>query len=465
MADENKIEIEKSEADLINNKNCKIENVEKDAMSENIEDISKIEIRSEEVQEILGATPRWIIRAGISVILGVIIAILIGSWFFKYPDIIVSKITLTTENPPATLKAKTSGKIIELFYKEHSNVQKNSVIAIIENTANYDDIKKLKLILDSIQNSNLKNQNPPLVLGELQSAYSNYLRLVKDYQNFKQLDYYNKKIASVEKQKKDYKIYYNRLWTQRNIQEKELKLAEAQYKRDKILFNKGVYAKADFEKAEKTYLQQKLSFESSRTTLANTQMQINMLDQQILDLKLQKNQEESRKKIAIDEAYENLKSQIKKWEQTYLVKSPIDGKVTFTKIWSKNQNVQIGESVATVIPYKATNIIGKVVIPSLGVGKIKTGQTVNIKLDNFPHMEYGLLRGKVKSISLVPVVNDKGVFYTAEIEIPDLLISNYGKRLKFSQEMTGEAEIITDDIRLLQRLLNPIKFLWKKSIE
>ena len=31
-------------------------------------DIDKIEIRSEEVQEILGATPSWIIRAGISVI-------------------------------------------------------------------------------------------------------------------------------------------------------------------------------------------------------------------------------------------------------------------------------------------------------------------------------------------------------------------------------------------------------------
>ncbi len=384
---------------------------------------------------------------------------------FKYPDVISSQITLTTENPPVTLKAMSSGKITHLFYKEKQKVEQNNVIAIIENTANYKDVKTLKNILDTSKTFNLKLETFNLVLGELQQSASSFQRLLKDYQNFQELDYYNMKIKSVEQQKFDYKIYYNRLWTQRNIQEQELKLAETQYNRDKQLFSKGVHSKADFENAEKTYLQQKLSFEGSRTTLANTQMQINGLDQQILDLKLQKTQESSRQKIAIDESFENLKSQIKKWEQTYLVKTPITGQITFTQIWSKNQNVQIGEVVATIIPSKATNIIGKVVIPSVGVGKVKLGQTVNIKFDNFPHMEFGLLRGSVKTISLIPTVTEKGTFYTAEIEIPDTLISNYGKTLKFSQEMTGSAEIITDDIRLLERFFNPLKSIWRKNIE
>ena len=408
------------------------------------EELSKIEIRSEEVQEILGKPPRWIIRSGITVILVVVLSILAGSWFFKYPDIITSQITLITENPPATLQAKSSGKITQIFYKENSNVQKDSVIAIIENTANYNDIKKLKAIFDTIQYKNLIFNFSSLIfnlsLGDLQQPYSNLVRLLNNYQNFIELDYYNAKIQSVKQQKRDLKLYYNRLWQQQQIQEQELKIAEQQFQRDKNLYNKGVHSKADFEKAEKAYLQQKLSFESSRTTLVNTQMQINQLDQQILDLKLQKSQEEAKQKIAINEALENLKSRLKKWEQTYLIISPINGKVTFTKIWSKNQNVQIGEVVATVIPEKATNIIGKVVIPSTGAGKVKIGQKVNIKLDNFPHMEYGLLRGKIKSISLVPTATDKGVFYSAEIEIPDTLISNYGKQLKFSQEMTGTAE-------------------------
>ena len=92
-------------------------------MSE-LKKLDKIEIRSEEVQDILGATPTWIIRAGISVILLVVVFILIGSWFFKYPDIIQSRITLTTQNPPASLFAKSSGKITDIFVSEKQEVKK-----------------------------------------------------------------------------------------------------------------------------------------------------------------------------------------------------------------------------------------------------------------------------------------------------------------------------------------------------
>ena len=422
--------------------------------------LDKIEIRSEEVQDILGATPSWIIRAGISVILLVVISLLIGSWFFKYPDIIQSRISLTTQNPPASLIAKNSGKITDIFVSEKQVVKQNQIIAIIENTANYQDV----LTMDSFLNLNL-NLNFNINLGEIQQSYSSFSRLINDFQSFKQLDYYNKKIESVKQQKRDFQLYYDRLWTQRGMKEQELELAKKQFERDKSLFEKDVYSKSDFEKAEKQYLQEKLSFENIRTTLANTQMQINQLDQQILDLQLQESKEQNQQEIAIEEAQQNLKSQIKQWKQRYLIISPIDGKVTFTKIWSKNQNVQTGEIVATIIPKKATDIIGKVEIPAIGVGKVKLGQTVNIKFDNFPYMEFGLLRGTIKSISLIPIQTENGAIYTAEIEIPDTLISNYGKHLKFSQEMTGTADIITDDIRLLERFLNPLKSIWRNNIE
>ena len=427
--------------------------------------LDKIEIRSEEVQDILGATPSWIIRAGISVILLVVISLLIGSWFFKYPDIIQSRITLTTQNPPASLIAKNNGKITDIFVLEKQEVKQNQIIAIIENTANHQDVLKLEILLNKQKEKSLLIDSINFALGELQQSFSSYSRLLHDYNNFKELDYYNKKIESVRNQKRDFRLYYDRLWTQRGMKEQELNLAQKQFERDKSLFEKDVYSKSDFEKAQKQYLQEKLSFENIRTILANTQMQINQLDQQILDLQLQESKEQNQQEIAIDEAQQNLKSQIKQWKQRYLIISPIDGKVTFTKIWSKNQNVQTGEIVATIIPQKATDIIGKVEIPAVGVGKVKLGQTVNIKFDNFPYMEFGLLRANIKSISLIPIQTEKGAIYTAEVEIPDTLISNYGKQLKFSQEMTGTADIITDDIRLLERFLNPLKSIWRNNIE
>ena len=54
----------------------------------------KIELRSEEVQEILGTPPRWIVRWGITIILLVVIILFAGSYLFKYPDIIFANVVL-----------------------------------------------------------------------------------------------------------------------------------------------------------------------------------------------------------------------------------------------------------------------------------------------------------------------------------------------------------------------------------
>jgi len=271
-------------------------------------EINKIEIRSEEVQEILGATPSWILRAGITTILLVVIVLLIGSWFFKYPDIIQARITLSTENPPASLIAMSSGEITNLFVQEKQMVVKDETIAIIENTSNYKDVIQLGTILDSITIIYNFNETTIFVLGEIQQSYSMFLRLIKDYRNFSQLDYYSKKQESIKQQIQDYQLYYNRLWSQKKLREENVNLAEMQFKRDRSLFEKGVYSKSDYEKAEKLFLQEKLSFENIRATLANTQMQINQLDQQILDLKLQETKEQKQQEIAIEEALANLKS-------------------------------------------------------------------------------------------------------------------------------------------------------------
>ncbi len=94
-----------------------------------------------------------------------------------------------------------------------------------------------------------------------------------------------------------------------------------------------------------------------------------------------------------------------------------------------------------------------------------TRATCEHQIDHFPHMEFGMLKGELENISLVPTATDQGVFYTAEITIPEGMLSNYNKQLAFTQEMTGIADIITDGIRLLQRFFNPIKAIFKQNVE
>jgi len=106
--------------------------------------LENIELRSESVQEILGRPPRWIIRWGISIIFIVITGLIIGSYFFKYPDVITATITVTTENLPAGLMAKTTGRIDSIFVSEKQLVKKGEIIALIENPARFEDVMSIK---------------------------------------------------------------------------------------------------------------------------------------------------------------------------------------------------------------------------------------------------------------------------------------------------------------------------------
>jgi HlyD family secretion protein len=229
------------------------------------------------------------------------------------------------------------------------------------------------------------------------------------------------------------------------------------------LYEKKVLSNAEYQNAKNSYLQQLQSFENAKLSIDNQNMSILQSEQTIFDLEQQRNEQENQLKIALNGAYNQLQTQIKIYEQTYLLISPVDGVATFTKYWQKNQNVSAGEILLTVVPSEKTKIVGKVLLPPQGAGKVKEGQMVNVKFDNFPYMEFGMVRVQIKNISLVPIaVENNQKAYMLEVEFPEKLLTNYGKELTFSQEMTGSAEIITEDLRLLDKFLNPIKAVIKK---
>jgi len=197
-----------------------------------------------------------------------------------------------------------------------------------------------------------------------------------------------------------------------------------------------------------------------RTTLAETELKINEADQAVIDKENQSQEEQKTYQLQLNESYNNLMAAIDVWELNYLVTTPIAGEVTLSKFWSKNQNVSKGEMVFTIIPGKESRLLGKVQLKRIGSGKVKPGQRVNIKFDNYPYMEYGMVEGKVNRISQVPT-ND---YYALEVDMPNGLVSTYGKTFEFNNEIQGTAEIITEDLRLIQRIFNPVKSLFKERV-
>lgn len=96
-------------------------------------------------------------------------------------------------------------------------------------------------------------------------------------------------------------------------------------------------------------------------------------------------------------------------------------------------------------------------VQAAGSGKIKCGQRVILKIDNFPDMEYGCLRGVVDSVCGMP--NDAG-FYLVFVDLPYGVITNTGKNLSSIQLMKGRAEIILDDKYLVDVFIEPLKNIY-----
>lgn len=424
------------------------------------------EIYTEEVQEILSRPPSVVIRTGTTLMLIVVLLLLFGSWFIRYPDIISTQITVSTTQVPASLVAKTSGKITHLFVSNNQEVTSGQVLAVIENPAQYNHV----LLLDSLlTNFNADNDSclttisdlNMLLLGDLQSDFSVFQKAVSDYVLFKNVNLLARKISSLQRQLAMTDQYYNRLSEQSNLQGEDVNIALEEFHRDSVLFSQQVLSPADFGKSRSAYIQRKQSYMSTRTNLSSVQIQKAQLEQQIVENQLTISDETRQYLQAIQQSYTSLTNSVFSWKKTYLLIAPIDGKVTFTNTREVNQNVVSGDIVMTVVPLEKSELTGNIILPMQGAGKVKIGQPINIKFDNYPYMEFGMVKAQVKNISLVPTETN----YIVEVSFPDGLITNYGKTLAFSQQMSGTAEIVTEDLRLIERFLNPIKSLVKRNTE
>jgi HlyD family secretion protein len=416
----------------------------------------EIELRSEEVQEVMGKIPPWILRWGITVLFLVILALVIGSCFFRYPDVITAEMTLTGQYPVAQVVSRASGKISKLYVTDGQDVTEGSLLAVIENPASTEDVFRLK---KKKGGNGSDGGNDELALGDIQPSYAAYLQSLHEYENHHSLNYYPKRIAAMRSQIEQYGAYYRNMERQQAVVDAQYRIARQQYERDSTLFSRQVLSPSEHETARNVLLQSLYALESGKASIENLRIQMAEMETNILDMELQQAEKERLVEQGLRTAAEQLSNAINSWELAYCLVSPIRGKVTFTKYWNENQYIPAGEGVFTVVPGENEVLIGKAILPISRSGKVKTGQRVMIRFSNFPDQEFGVVSGVVNRISLVPSDNN----YQVEIGLPDGLTTNYGKALPVTHEMKASAEIVTEDLRLIERFFMPIKRALKEG--
>ncbi|MCB0447478.1 MAG: HlyD family secretion protein, partial [Gelidibacter sp.] len=158
-------------------------------------------------------------------------------------------------------------------------------------------------------------------------------------------------------------------------------------------------------------------------------------------------------------SYNQLKKRIRDWELDYMLKSNRSGQVSFLQSWDTNQTVAKESLMFTISSEDNPYFVAKLTTPKINAGKIKMGQRVHLRLNDYPEYEFGVLIGHVTNITTVS--NSDGT-YNVDVKIPKDLKTTFGTHIDFKQDMQGTADIITEDLRLLERLFYQFRELYSR---
>ena len=314
-----------------------------------MEDGKDIELRSEAVQEVMGHVPSWIVRWGITVLSLVVLMLVVGSFFFRYPDVIEAEMRLTSRNPVTEVVARTSGRVSSLYVADGQEVKEGLPLAVVENTALTEDVLRLKQLLARYAGEPERLGYYLLQdvwqLGDIQPAYT--------------------ALASKDPASRDYRA-----------------------------------------------------------------------------------------------ALGQLLAAVRRWEMDYCIEASASGRVQLLRQGYPNLYVQGGDLFARIVPEDPGEWIGLASMPVASSGKVRKGQRVIVRFSNFPDQEFGIVEGRVSSVSMVPLEDN----YRVEIAFPGGLTTNYGICLPVMQEMKATAGIVTEELRLIERLFQPLKKILREGM-
>ncbi len=155
-----------------------------------------------------------------------------------------------------------------------------------------------------------------------------------------------------------------------------------------------------------------------------------------------------------------------KLSQSY-VKASTSGTLSNLTIDNIGEFVQPGQVLAEVVPENAPLILSTIV-PHSEAGLLKAGMAAQIKMQAFPYQDYGILTGKVISISPAAkapsqitsqTTSSVSSGYKVNISLDQDFVIHERQKVYLQVGQTADADIIVRRRRIIQVLLDPIRQL------
>lgn len=416
--------------------------------------------QSEELIFLMSTPPKWFIRSGLLLLFLLLFVGLLFAYYIRFPDTISAEVKILAVNPRVRVVAKSTGSI-HFSAPRNSKVLKGQILGTIKSSSVLDEnIIFLDSTIEAAKRDINSLYDPKVLFDEgmffadLQEYYDNFLRkrrlfllhhaLANNKRKIKQLKIKLSLLGRLEKNRNETK----------KISEIKLTGEEERFYANSKLFDVDLLNKSDFLDAKNVLLdnQHKLGLENQELE----QLKITKTDiiSEIENLTAVDIESESSLRADLLDSFKLLYSKVKAWADLHQLIAPCAGRVYYDSYFSNGMFIQEREEVFSILP-KNESLFAVAKIPFSGSGDIETGSAVNISLDSYVSEKYGIIRGRVKSFTPVPITGEDA--YQIIVSLPDGLKTSYRRSIPYSPELKGRAEIIIKNTTLLQKVFYKIR--------
>ncbi len=441
----------------------------------------------DEITDLIGNAPGWILRSGISIVAIVTIIILGMSAIIKYPDKISCTGVLTTQRPPIAHIAQSNAIIDAVFVKDEYKVKKGEPIIYIENNASRNDVRKLTAFISAYKKSDkikfvLRNDVPDnLRVGEMQQLYASLELKYSEYRQVLRQSGVFQQIKTLGREMEKTKQLIASQEVERELFKRELGMVSNELSRSEKLHAQGIVSDADKDMAEGKLVQYQRQHENMTNGIIQNQIKIDQLKLKSQNLKEERSGLVKSNQFALSELINNLEGSYLQWKEKYLIEAEISGIVSLPQDVVLKMTLSVGQLICYVVPPEdpgqgppagRTGPISpqlknqrylKARSPALGISKLSEGNKAIIKLDAYPYKEFGSIIQQVSNISRLPfIAQEDQQFYEITVNLPDHLITDYGNQVEYRPEMSAQVDFITEDKSVLERILEQFISLVKQ---
>jgi len=409
-----------------------------------------------EVTDIISRKLPFWVRWGTSLFFLLLFLIGFVCWFIQYPDLVITKARLNTINAPKQVITRTDGKLQTIFIKNDDSVTVSTTLAFMESIANPDAIYRVKALVDSIALLISQDKTNEIIrffpkynseqflrkLGELQQPFQTFMQSFINFHDFISNGFYLRKQNMLQTDLSNIQRLHDILQQQRELLQLDVSLTKQNLDASEALANDKVISAMDYRNERSKLIAKQLTLPQVNSAIVTNETQQNDKKKEIDELE---NQIIAQKNIFI-QALQTYRSQTEQWEYKYVLKAPVAGKVSFAGFFQENQFINSGQLLFYVQPNN-TSYFAEIIIPQYNFGKIKEGQEVLLKFQAYPYEQFGSVTGKIEFISSTPT--DSG--FLAKVILPHGLTTSYNKTLHYQYGLLAQAEIVTENMRLLER--------------